>query len=79
MQAVRLGTREYIDTFKKKKEAEPDKSAPEEPPIIDDLRKPLSHQHPEYVCSVAISHCPLICFSWIFIRDTMHNTTDALH
>ena len=58
MQAVSLGTREYIDTFKKKKEAEPDKSAPEEPPIIDDLRKPLSHQYPGYVISIAISHWP---------------------
>lgn len=46
MQAVRLGTREYIDTWKKKAPAAgEEKGTPKEPPIIDELRESscLSH------------------------------------
>ncbi len=53
VQAVRLGTRDYLDTFRKEKKEQVagglKESGPEEPPIIDEL------------CESLISLLPAIC------------------
>lgn len=62
LQAVRLGTRDYLDTFKKQTKEEvaggSSKGGPEEPPIIDELRESL-------VPSVAYSLHALPCTNFI--------------
>ncbi len=64
VQAVRLGTRDYLDTFKKTKKEEvaggSKDRVPEEPPIIDELR-----ESPDSLlaCSLHVFFAQLQCFN----------------
>ena len=52
LQALRFGTRDYLDTLRKSKEqTQPEGKGPEEPPIIEELRECLAHN----LCSCCLS------------------------